>query len=143
MSEVLKNLGDSLDGEKSQLALIDLSENKDLYTYGELDSLITAQAEVLEINRSDRIGLLGMNSAAFVSTFFAIMRRGGVAVPINTKFQKDTLARISEDAELKFAFVDPLQANQLPSNLDQRKMVLRDSTSVSYTHLTLPTSDLV
>ena len=42
MSEVLKNLGDSLDGEKSQLALIDLSENKDLYTYGELDSLITA-----------------------------------------------------------------------------------------------------
>ena len=32
MSEVLKNLGDSLDGEKSQLALIDLSENKDLYT---------------------------------------------------------------------------------------------------------------
>ena len=129
MSEVLKNLGDSLDGEKSRLALIDLSENKGLYTYGELDSLITAQAEVLEINRSDRIGLLGMNSAAFVSTFFAIMRRGGVAVPINTKFQKDTLARISEDAELKFAFVDPLQANQLPSNLDQRKMVLRDSTS--------------
>ena len=42
MSEVLKNLGDPLNGERSQLALIDLSEKEKLYTYGELDAQIEA-----------------------------------------------------------------------------------------------------
>ena len=120
----MKNLGDPLNGEKSQLALIDLSEKQVFYTYAELDAQIEAQAEALGIGRSYCIGLLAANSAAFVLTFFAIIRRGSVAVPINTKFAKDTLAYISQDTELKFTFVDSQQANKLP-----RKLILRELTT--------------
>ena len=128
---MLQNLGDPLNGEKSQVALIDLSEGEDVYTYAQLETQIEAQADVLGIDQKDRIGLLANNSAAFVSTFFAIMRRGGVAVPINTKFPRDTLAHITQDAELKFAFVEESENEQLPNDLDQRKLSLRQSTKSS------------
>ena len=50
---MLKNLGDPLDGEKSQVALIDLSEGEDVYTYAQLETQIEAQAHALGIDQKD------------------------------------------------------------------------------------------
>ena len=98
-----RNLGDTLTGGSSHLALVDLAEEARPYTYDELNTLVGDVAGSMEFERGARLGVLGANSALFVATLFGIMRRGGVAVPMNTKFPDETLAYICADAALSGA----------------------------------------
>ena len=88
-SDPARNLGDTLAGGSSNIALVDLSEGDKEYSYDELDAAISSASTAMEFQRGDRVGLLGANSAAFVVTLFALMRSGAVAVPVNTKFTND------------------------------------------------------
>jgi len=56
------------------------------YSYGELDrlsSLLAARLESLGLSRGDRISLYGSNSPEWVIAYYAVMKMGGVANPLN------------------------------------------------------------
>ena len=56
------------------------------YTYGELDrfsSQLAARLEGLGLARGDRISLYGPNSPEWVIAYYAVMKMGGVANPLN------------------------------------------------------------
>ena len=126
MSQSSKNLGDTLAGDDSSLALVDLSGDMAQFTYAELSAQIEAKARSMDLKVGQRVGLLGSNSAEFVATFFAVMRRGCVAVPINTKFPKEMLEHIVEDSELAEAHVDRDLWKALPLDLSQQELCLSE-----------------
>lgn len=117
------NLGDSVRGDSNDIALVDLSASEPrTFTHAELDGLIQSLCAALPVEPGSRYGLLGKNSAEFVSLLFAIMRRGGVAVPINTKFPDTTLAYIAADAELVRVYAAAEELGRLPDEVEQDKM---------------------
>ena len=96
MKKNLENLGDTLRGDKDNIALIDLANGSSTsYTYAELDACISASAQSMNIKEGTRVGMLGENSSAFFVTFSAILQSGGVAVPMNSKFPNETIAYLS------------------------------------------------
>ena len=113
------NLGDSLNYSGSdRIALIDLSNDQTrAYTYNDLDQAIQGVATRIAAEKDQRIGLLGANSAEFVTTLFAIMRSGAVAVPMNTKFPDETLHFVAQDANLYSAYIDRAEDGRLPESL--------------------------
>lgn len=129
MNESRVNLGDILAGEGSALAVVDLSSGAaQSYTFDAFDAVIRNIAESMDVAENQRIGLLGVNSAAFLATFFAVMRRGGVAVPMSTKFPADLFEYIQGDAELVAAYADDALAELLPSGLERRPLPQLDDS---------------
>lgn len=115
MKKNLENLGDTLRGDKDNIALIDLANGSSTsYTYAELDACISASAQSMTIKEGTRVGMLGENSSAFFVTFSAILQSGGVAVPMNSKFPNETIAYIIKDAEIESVYVDPGLSGKLP-----------------------------
>jgi acyl-CoA synthetase (AMP-forming)/AMP-acid ligase II len=61
-------------------------EGKTQVTYGEMEMRANAIAHLLlaqGINRGDRIGLLAVNSAEYVASYYGIIKAGGVVVALN------------------------------------------------------------
>ena len=54
----------------------------------------------------DHVVILGSNSVAFLSAYFAIMSLGAVVVPINPSFEKDILRSILEDLKPRLVLAD-------------------------------------
>jgi long-chain acyl-CoA synthetase len=79
-------------------------------TWADLDSQIDALAASLraELNLhvGDRVALTLANTPAFVITYFAVLRAGLVAVPINTGYTSSELARLLGDADAKAVFCE-------------------------------------
>ena len=118
------NLGNLLGGTDERTALIDLSDAGSTFNYRDLGALIrSAEVGVVE---GERVGLLGANSAAFVIVFSAIMRAGGVAVPINTKFPMETIRHVVNDAGLKTLWVDADLEDRVPSGVTVSRIRLTD-----------------
>ena len=116
------NLGDLLAGEGARIALVDLSDDGCEYTYEELAVQISGAGVQTAVG--ERIGLLGANSAAFVVVFSAIMRQGGVAVPINTKFPAETVAHVVRDAGLSSLWADGGLADLVPDGVPVHELAL-------------------
>ena len=101
-----RNLGATLDSHGDGRhgdgpALIDLSgEPPQRYSSAALNGLSDGFAAQLPIERGQRVGILSANSVAFVAALFGIMRAGGIAVPINTRFPDETIRYVIADAEL-------------------------------------------
>jgi len=77
------------------------------YTYSQANKLINQiAAKLLDIGleRGERVGILLENSPEFILSFFAVMKAGGIAVPINTFFKEDEIAYILNDCEAQFIF---------------------------------------
>jgi long-chain acyl-CoA synthetase len=79
-------------------------------TWAELDRQVDALAASLRVEMhlhvGDRVALTMPNSAMFVTTYFAVLRAGLVAVPINTGYLPGEMARLFGDAEVKAVFCD-------------------------------------
>ncbi|MGO4395364.1 class I adenylate-forming enzyme family protein [Variovorax sp. M-6] len=58
------------------------------------------------LSRGARVGLLAANSADYLIAFIGIMRAGMVAVPINFKLTRETIAHIEGDSAIALMFVD-------------------------------------
>ena len=74
-------------------ALFDVAANR-RYTYAELNSETNKVASLLVdagVKKGDRVALLQMNSAEFMTAFFATAKLGAVIVPLNWRLVPDEL----------------------------------------------------
>jgi long-chain acyl-CoA synthetase len=78
------------------------------YTFAELDRWSAQIAEVfLEqgMKQGDHVLLLAPNVPEFTAVYFAVLRIGGVVVPINTLFLSHEIAGLLEHSDAKFMVV--------------------------------------
>ena len=118
------NLGKLIDQSKNPdvVALIDCFDvdQPRLYTHGELDRLSDACARGLVRRggkRGDVVALMSTNRAEFLIAYFAIMRAGMVAVPINHKLAAETIEFTLQDCSAKLVFVDGDRVPLVPVGL--------------------------
>src|SRR5439155_4466959 len=118
------NLGDlfdpGLDPDKTALIAVDTDGDARHFSYRVLDRATAALAAELSsrgLRRGARIALLGANSAEYLVAYFAIMRAGLVAVPVNTRLPNGTIHFIFGDAAAEFAFADRARIVSLQSDL--------------------------
>jgi acyl-CoA synthetase (AMP-forming)/AMP-acid ligase II len=81
-------------------ALYDVAANR-RYTYAELNSETNKVASLLVdagVKKGDRVALLQMNSAEFMTAFFATAKLGAVIVPLNWRLVPDELEFILKDS---------------------------------------------
>ena len=119
-----KNLGDLIvrDREPSKVAIVDLGGEQAPreFTFMQLDAMANAVARALAgrgLRRGDRIAILSLNRAEYLAAYYGIMRAGLVAVPINFKFPRDTIAFILRDADAKLVFCDAARAQDCPPDV--------------------------
>jgi long-chain acyl-CoA synthetase len=120
------NLGELIDPTRDpdKIALIDLGgeEPSREYSYRQLDAAARGVARALlarGCRRGDRIAILSANRAEYLAALFGIMRAGLIAVPVNFKFPRDTIAFILADAGAKLVFCDALRRADCPPHLAQ------------------------
>jgi len=85
---------------------------------GTFDRLIGALADTLTalaLPPSSRIALLGENSATYLALYFAIMRAGHIAAPLNHRLADDALHYILEDATVSLVARDEAFAGRVPA----------------------------
>jgi acyl-CoA synthetase (AMP-forming)/AMP-acid ligase II len=102
-------------------AFVDLSaEEPERVTYDDFEERCARLAGGLRasgIARGDRVGLLGENSAAYAVAFFAVVRAGAVAVPLNVRLPDEALGFIAHDAGLALVLGDEEALGRLPAGL--------------------------
>ena len=88
---------------------IDAHGSERVITYPQLHAQADALARGLlrrGLARGARVGLLAANNAAYLIAFIGIMRAGMVAVPINFKLTRETIAHIESDSGIGLMLVD-------------------------------------
>jgi long-chain acyl-CoA synthetase len=123
-SPVLHNLGDvlRLPQHGELIALTDLREATKIKELSalEFDALCAAVARGLlrrGIGRGARVGILAENRLEFMAAYFGIMRMGAVAVPVNHRLPRATIAHIFRDSAIELAFSDSDRRALLPEAL--------------------------
>ena len=119
-----KNLGDLIrrDRDMSKVAIVDLGgeETPCEYCYAELDAMTMAIARALAkrgLQRGDRVAILSPNRTEYIATYFAIMRAGLVAVPVNYRFPRKTIHFIIADSGAKIVFCDKAHREDVPLDI--------------------------
>src|SRR5437868_9702693 len=93
-----ENLGDLVqrDRDLDKIAIIDLSgETPREFSYAKIDAMARSLARALiagGLKRGERVAILSANRAEYLGAVFGIMRAGLVAVPVNYKFPRSTIA---------------------------------------------------
>jgi long-chain acyl-CoA synthetase len=123
------NLGKLINHSKNPdaVALIDCFDvdHPRHYTHGELDRLPDACARGLMrrgVKRGDAVALMSTNRAEFLIAYFAIMRAGMIAVPINHKLAAETITFALQDCGAKLVFVDGERVPLVPNGLPRVRM---------------------
>ena len=79
-------------------------------TWAALDADVDATAAglrtALGLHAGDRVALAMANTPAFVTSYFAVLRAGLVAVPINTGYTAPEIARLLAEADVKVVLCD-------------------------------------
>ena len=97
--------------DPQRVALVDSTTGERL-TYSELDERVSSTAQVLmdrgllSARVGDRVALLLGNSVDFVLTYFAVIRAGLVAVPLNPGYTVKELSEILEQCDARLLIVD-------------------------------------
>lgn len=92
---------------------------------GELRDRITAVARGLiaqGFDAGDRIAIVSANRWEFLASYFGIMSAGMVAVPVNFRLARETVAFILADAEVGGVIVDAERESFVPSGLRRWSM---------------------
>ncbi|HDZ90123.1 MAG: long-chain fatty acid--CoA ligase [Deltaproteobacteria bacterium] len=80
------------------------------FTFKELDLRTDRLALAMNragLERGDRVGILFFNSVYFVETYFAALKAGLVATPVNFRLARREMAFILENSRAKALFYDP------------------------------------
>ena len=78
------------------------------YTFAELDRWSARIAEVFlaqGLKKGDHVVLLAPNVPEFTAVYYAVLRVGGVVVPVNTLFLPNEIAGLVEHSDAKFMVV--------------------------------------
>lgn len=78
---------------------------KEKITYSEMDNLVSSVAGglvTIGLHTKDRVAILMDNCPGYIVSYFAILRAGGVAVPINTFLTPDEISYIINDSNCRF-----------------------------------------
>jgi acyl-CoA synthetase (AMP-forming)/AMP-acid ligase II len=67
-----------------------------------------------------RVGILAENRVEFVASYFGIMRMGAVAVPVNHKLPRATIAHIFRDSGIELALSDAARRPYVPEQRCRR-----------------------
>jgi long-chain acyl-CoA synthetase len=89
-------------------------------SYRELDAACNAVARGIAkagLRPGDRIGIVSLNRAEFVTTLLGAMRAGIVPVPVNVKLPGETVATILDDAGAKLVFAESGLRRLCPAHL--------------------------
>src|SRR5215216_6718899 len=107
------NLGDVFDphAPSDTIALIDCLdwEHPREYSHVDIDRLARACARGLlrrGLRRGDSVAILSGNRAEFVIAYFGAMRAGLIAVPVNVRFPRETIAFVVDDCAAKLVLCD-------------------------------------
>jgi long-chain acyl-CoA synthetase len=73
---------------------------------GQVDALAAGLRAELHLHAGDRVALMLANSPAFVISYFALLRAGLVALPINTGYTSREIARLLGDDDVKAVLCD-------------------------------------
>ena len=118
------NLGDLIDhtADLDRPAIIDLRVpgSPRTWSHREIDLLAGGVARYLTglgLARGAHVAIVSANRAEYVAAYFGIMRAGFVAVPVNVKLARETLAFIASDAGIEVAFSDRAGRAQWPSDI--------------------------
>lgn len=109
----LHNLGEviarDVPGDVPWMVEIAVDGTRRTITFAQLHEQADAVGRALVrqgLARGARVGLLAANNAAYLIAFIGIMRAGLVAVPINYKLTRETIAHIAIDSAIEFVLVD-------------------------------------
>ena len=97
--------------DPQRVALVDSTTGERL-TYSELDERVSSTAQILmdrgllSARVGDRVALLLGNSVDFVLTYFAVIRAGLVAVPLNPGYTVKELSEVLEQCDARLLIVD-------------------------------------
>jgi long-chain acyl-CoA synthetase len=88
-------------------------------TFGELEeeaNRVAGGLLRLGLKKGDRVAMIQSSHPRFVATFFGIMKAGGIAVPLDSRYIADELASLFDDCRPAALFIDerPL-ASLLPA----------------------------
>lgn len=103
---------------------------EDTVSYGQFYGQVEAMAATLEqkgIGQGDHVALVLGNSPAFLISYFAVLARGGVVIPINPTYTPDEMAYILLDGDVKaIVALSPLvaQAEAALTKLPQLRLVI-------------------
>jgi long-chain acyl-CoA synthetase len=117
------NLGDLIrrDRDLTKIAIFDLGgETPREITYEALDARANAYARALlkrGLKPGERVAILSANRAEYLAAYFAIMRAGLVAVPVNFKFPRQTIHFILKDCGARLVFCDRARLADVPPGL--------------------------
>src|SRR6516165_7918452 len=108
-----QNLGQLIcrDRDLSKIAIIDLDGKGQAreISYAALDTMANGAARAIAqrgFERGDRVAILSANRAGYLAAYFAIMRAGLVAVPVNYRFPPKMIDFVIHDAGAKLVFCD-------------------------------------
>ncbi len=111
-----ENLGHVFDGPlRLTPGAVAVIQDDTTLTYRELEGRVCRMANVLAglgVGPGDRVGLMFGNDWRFLEAFFAPMRLGAVAVPLNIRMGDESLAYVLEDAEAKVLIAGGDQAER-------------------------------
>ncbi|MEM8985755.1 MAG: class I adenylate-forming enzyme family protein [Pseudomonadota bacterium] len=108
-----EKISDLINLKKNQnaIAIIDRTgPEKQNITYREFcERVASARGELVNthgVKAGDHVVILGSNSVAFLSAYFATMSLGAIAAPINPNFEKNVLQTILSDLEPRLVLAD-------------------------------------
>ena len=121
MSETVRNLGqiaDDVPGER--VAIIDLRSSEPLIlTYGDFRAGIRAVARGLirrGLKRGDRVGILALNRAEYLTVLFGAVLGGMIPVPFNIKLPGETLSAILKADPVSLMIAEPAFRDLVPED---------------------------
>ncbi|GEM_PF-146861 len=101
-SSLYDSLSESKDRYPDKCCLVD--DNKTSYTYRKFFELVDDFAQVLYsqyyVRKGSHVGLLLYNSIEFCAAFYAVNKLGAVVVPLPTKYKKNEIFSLIENADL-------------------------------------------
>ena len=119
MTALSTNLVASKDRHRDRIAL----RCDDLqFTYAEFDAAAARVATLLEqagVEPGDRVGLMLPNTPAFAISFYGIMYRGAVAVPMNPLLKCREVAYYLANSGAKALFATPAFADEATAGADR------------------------
>ncbi|MEO7965581.1 MAG: class I adenylate-forming enzyme family protein, partial [Gemmatimonadaceae bacterium] len=129
------NLGDIVRREPADHPLVtDLRDTLHPRTlsFGEMRAHVAGVARGLLARgfaAGDRIAIVSANRWEFLASYFGIMSAGMVAVPVNFRLSRETIAFIFADADVHSAIVDREREEMIPAAMPRVSLDGDDATS--------------